>query len=89
MMSPSDTSLVEEEGAGVDRADRDGVKREGRAADLGCLDLDCASLRLTVAQSMAHMKVKWSDIGKGTEKWCKILVIAKGKMSISLDAESL
>ena len=25
---------------------------------------------------------------KGTEKWCKILVIAKGKMSLSQDAES-
>ena len=36
---------------------------------------------------MAHMKVKWSDKGKGTEMWCKILVIAEGKMSLSQDAE--
>ena len=41
-----------------------------------------------VAVSMAHMKVKGSDAGKGTEKWCKILVIAEGKMSLSRDAES-
>ena len=47
-----------------------------------------SSLHFTVAASMAHMKVKWSDKGKGTEKWCKILVIAEGKMSLSLDAES-
>ena len=38
---------------------------------------------------MAHMKVKWLDAGKGTEKWRKILVIAKGKMSLSRDTESL
>ena len=37
---------------------------------------------------MAHMKVKWSEKGKGIEKWCKILVIAEGKMSLSWDAES-
>ena len=30
---------------------------------------------------MAHMKVKGSDAGKGTEKWHKILVIAEGKMT--------
>ena len=37
---------------------------------------------------MAHMTVKWLEEGKGTEKWHKILVIAKGKMSLSRDAES-
>ena len=37
---------------------------------------------------MAHMTVKWSEEGKGTEKWCKILVIAEGKMSLSWDTES-
>ena len=38
---------------------------------------------------MAHMKVKWSDAGKGIEKWRKILVITKGKMSLSQDVKSL
>ena len=33
MMSPSDTSLVEEEGADMDGADQDGAEREGGAAD--------------------------------------------------------
>ena len=37
---------------------------------------------------MAHMIVKWSEEGKGTEKWCKILVIVEGKMCLSRDAES-
>ena len=49
---------------------------------------NCALLYFTVAASMAHMKVKWLDKGKGTEKWCKILVIAEGKMSLSRDTES-
>ena len=49
MMSPSDTLLVEEEGADVDGADRDGAEWEGGAADLDYLNLNCASLRLTVA----------------------------------------
>ena len=88
-MSLSDISLVEEEGADVDGVDRDGAKWEKGAADLDCLDLNCASLRLKVAASMAHMKVKWSDVGKGTEKWHKILVIVEGKISLSRDAESL
>ena len=29
------------------------------------------------------MKVKGSDVGRGTEKWRKILAIAEGKMSLS------
>ena len=89
MMSPSDTSLVEEVGANVDGVDRDGVEREEGVADPDCLDLNCASLCLTVAASMAHIKEKWSDAGKGTENWRMILVIAEGKMSLSQDAESL
>ena len=89
MMSPSDTSLIEDEGMDVDRGNRDGVEREGGAANLDCLDLNCASLRLTVVLSMAHTKVKWSDAGKRIEKWRKILVIAQGKMSLSQDIESL
>ena len=83
MMSPSVTSPIEEEGADVD-----GAKREGGAAESDCLDRNCASLRFTVVASMAHMKVKWSDKGKGTEKWRKILVIAEGKISLSWDIES-
>ena len=83
MMSPSDTSLVEEEGADVDRAERDGAEREGRAAESDCHYQNYASLCLTVAASMAHMTEKWSEEGKGGEKWHKIRVIAEGKMSLS------
>ena len=54
MMSPSDTSLVEEEGA-----DQDGAEREGGVAESDCHDLNCTSLCLTVAASMAHMTEKW------------------------------
>ena len=81
-MSPSDTSLEEEEGADVSRAERDGVDREG-GVESYCRDLNCASLHFTVAMSMAHMKVKGLDAGKGTEIWRKILVIAEGNMSLS------
>ena len=55
MMSSRVTSPVEEEGADVDGADRDEVEREGGTTDPDYLDLNCASLRLTVAASMAHM----------------------------------
>ena len=48
MTSLSDTSLEKEEGADVDRADRDEAKRVG-AAESVCRDLNYASLRLTVA----------------------------------------
>ena len=82
MMSSSVISPIEEEGADVD-----GVERNGRAAEFDYLDRNCASLRFTVTASMAYMKVKWSDKGKGTEKWRKILVIAEGKMSLSQDVE--
>ena len=30
---------------------------------------------------MAHMTWKWSETGKRTKKWHRILVIAEGKMS--------
>ena len=73
----------------MDGVDRDGAEWEGGAIDPDCLNRNCASLRLTIAQSMAHTKVKWSDDGKGTEKWHKILMIAEGKMSLSQDVESL
>ena len=55
MMSLRVTSPVEEEGADMDRVDRDGIEREGGAANPNCLDLNCAPLCLTVAASMAHM----------------------------------
>ena len=84
MMSPSDTSLEEEEGADVD-----GAEREGGAAESICRDLNCASLRLTIAASMAHLTEKWVEEGKGTKKWRKILMIAEGKMSLSRVAVSL
>ena len=64
MMFPSDTSLIEEEGADVDGAERDGAEQEGGAAESDCRDLYCASLRLTVAVSIAHMTEKWSEEGK-------------------------
>ena len=89
MMSPRVTSLVEEEGADVDGAEGDGAEWEGGATNPDCLDLNCALLRLIVVASMAHMKVKWSDAGKGTKKWHIILMIAVGKMSLSRDAKSL
>ena len=72
----------------MDGAEHDEVEQEGGAAESDCLDRNCASLRFMVAASMAHMKVKWSDKGKETKKWCKILVIVEGKMSLSWDAKS-
>ena len=75
MMSPSITLPIEEEGTDVD-----GAKWEGGVAESNCLGRNCALLHFTVAASMAHMKVKWSDKGKGTKKWRKILMIAEGKM---------
>ena len=86
-MSPKDILLEEEEGANVGRSERDGVSREG-GVESCCRNLNCASLCFTVAASVAHMKVKGLDVGKGTEKWLKILVVAKGKMSLSWDTES-
>ena len=82
-MSPSDTSLVEYEGVDVDEAEQDGAELEGGAAESDCHDVNCASLCLTVAASMAHMTKKWVEEGKRTEKLRKILVIAKGKKSLS------
>ena len=87
MMSPKDTLLEVEEGTDVGRVERDGVGREG-GVESCCRDLNCASLRFTVAASMAYMKVKGSDAGKGTKKWCKILVIVEGKLSLPRDIES-
>ena len=87
MMSSKDTSLEEEEGADVGRAEQDGVGREG-GVESCCHDLNYASLRFTVAVSMAHMKVKGLDAREGMEKWRKILVIAEGTMSLSRNVKS-
>ena len=54
-MSLKITSLEEEEGADVDGVDRDGAEWVGGAADPDCLDLNCPSLCLMVAASMAHI----------------------------------
>ena len=80
-MSPSDTSLVEKEGADVDGAEQ--------AAESDYRDLNCALLRLTVTASMAHMTEKWSEEGKGTKNWHRIRVIAERKMSLSRVVVSL
>ena len=82
IMSSRVTPPVEEEVADVDGA----VEAGGRRASMRT---SCASLRLMVAMSMAHMTWKWSEMEKGTKKWCRILVIAKGKMSLSRVAVSL
>ena len=64
MMSPSVTSPIVKEEADVDGVERDGAEWEGGAAESDYLYQNYASLRFTVAASMAHMKVKWSDKGK-------------------------
>ena len=89
MMSLSDTSLIEDEGEDVDGANQDGAEQEEGAAKSDCCDLNYASLCLTIAASMAYMTEKWSEEGKGTEKWYKICVIAEEKMSLSRVAVSL
>ena len=83
-MSLSVTPLIEKEGADVD-----GAKGVGGAVVLDRLDRNYASLSLTVVKSMAHMTEKWSEMGKGTEKWHKLRVIAEEKMSLSQVAVSL
>ena len=84
MMSSRVTSPIEEEEANVDGA----VEAEGITVP-DRLKHSCASLRLTIVASMAHMTWKWTEMGKGTEKWRKILVIAEGKMSLSWVTVSL
>ena len=53
MMSPSDTSLMEE-GTDMDGVDREGVEWERGAAD-SYYDLNCVSLRFMVAVSMTQI----------------------------------
>ena len=57
MTSPKDIS-PKEEGADADGVERDGAEREEGATESDCRDRNWASLRLTVALSMAHMTVK-------------------------------
>ena len=54
MMSPSDTSLVKEEGADVNQANRDGAGWVGAAKSI-CCDLNCTLLQFTVVVSMAQI----------------------------------
>ena len=49
IISPRDTLLEEEGGADVDKAERDGVEQEERAAEFDYCDRSWASLRLMVA----------------------------------------
>ena len=83
-MSSRVTLLIEEEGEHVD-----GAEGVGGVVDPDCLNRNCASLCLTVTASITPITEKWSDKGKGIEKWRKILVIAEGKMSLSWVAVSL
>ena len=71
----------------MDRVYQDGIGRVGAAESI-YRNLNCASLCLIVVASMAHMTWKGSNMEKGMEKWRKILVIAKEKMSLSQDIES-
>ena len=73
----------------MDGADQDGAEQEGGAAESDYHELNYAWLCLTVATSMAHMTKKWSKEGKEMEKWRKICMITKGKMSLSWVAVSL
>ena len=84
MIASRVTPPVEEKGVEVD-----GAEGVGRVTDLDCLEQNYALLRLTVAAFIAPIMWKWSNRGKGIEKWRKILVIAEGKMSLSRVAESL
>ena len=67
----------------------DGAEGVGEVADLDHLERSCASLYLMVVASMAHTTWKWSEMGKGIEKWRKIIMIAEGKMSLSRVVVSL
>ena len=75
--------------AEVEGKEVDGAKGVGGAVVLNRLERNCVLLSLTVATSMAHITRKWSEMGKGTEKWCKTLVIVEGNISLSRDVVSL
>ena len=84
MITSRVTPPVEEEGV-----EMDGAEGVGGAAVPDRLERSCTSLHLMVAVSMAHITWKWLEMGKGIEKWRKILMIAEGKMSLSRVAKSL
>ena len=84
MIASRVTAPVEEKGVEVD-----GAEGVGRVTDLDCLEQNYALLRLMVVAFIAPIMWKWSNRGKGIEKWRKILAIAEGKMSLSRVAESL
>ena len=86
MMASIVTSPAEDERAEVDGA----VEAGGVVVSVqGRFDLSCASLRLTVAASMALITEKRGDSRKETEKWRRSLVTVEGKMSLSRVAASL
>ena len=62
MIASRVTPPVEEEGAEVE-----GAEEVGGVAVPDRLECSCASLRLMVAASMAHMTWKWLETGKGTK----------------------
>ena len=61
MMSPNDASLRENEGADVDRADRDGAEREGGAAKSDYHDLNCASLHPSKISTLPLTKMSYTN----------------------------
>ena len=77
------TPPAEEKGVEVD-----GAEGVGGVADLDCLEQNYALLRLMVAASIAPIMWKWSNKGKQTEKWHKILVIAEELASPSSSSSS-
>ena len=86
MMASIVTSPAEDERAEVDGA----VEAGGVAVSIrGRFDLSCASLRLTVAASMALITEKRGDLRKEIEKWRRSLVTVEGKMSLSRVVVSL
>ena len=74
MITSKVTPPTKVEGVGVD-----GAEGVGGATEPERFERNYASLRSTIAASIAPMTGKWLDTRKGTEKWHKILVIAKGR----------
>ena len=77
------TPPIEEKGV-----EMDGAEEVGGVANLDCLEQNYVLLRLTVVASIAPIMWKWLNKGKGTEKWCKILVIAEELVSASSSSSS-
>ena len=67
-----------------DGAEVDGAEDMGGASVYiwGRHGLSCAFLHRTVVASMAPITEKQGEKGKGIEKWWRIRVIAKQKMSL-------